>query len=362
MAIEEYFSGSYSAARAKFLAAAQKTDSEMFAFRLPGRTGPEGEDLVVDVARLGPKNARNLLLLISGTHGVEGFCGSGCQTGYFRDRLFEALPPDTATILVHALNPFGFAWLRRVNEDNVDLNRNFRDFAKPLPPSPEYDLLHNLLVPADWDGPARKQADAALMKHIVENGERAVQAVVSGGQHSRADGLFYGGREETWSNRTFRQILRDHVPAGTEKLAVIDLHTGLGPKGYGEPIYFGSSNEDLKRVIKWYGPSVRSPAVGDSVSAKLTGTVADAVIMAFPDLTTTYVALEYGTVPLLDVLAALRADNWLHAVPDRQSPLAPSIKDQIRAAFYVETSYWKAAVYGRFADFVLRAGRGLASQ
>ena len=360
MPIKEYFSSSYSEARLKFVAAARSAKAELDSYRLTGRAGPDNEDLTVDVAKIGPKDARNMLLVISGTHGVEGFCGSGCQVGYFNDRLFEVLPPHTGATLVHALNPFGFAWLRRVNEDNVDLNRNFQDFAKPLPSSPEYDRLHKLLVPDDWDGPKRREADAALMKYIADNGVKAVQAAVSGGQYSHADGLFYGGKEASWSNRTFRQILSDHIPPETEKLAVLDLHTGLGPPGYGEPIYFGASNEDLERAIRWYGPSVRSPAKGDSVSAKLTGTLADAIRLAFPHAQTIYIALEYGTVPVMDVLAALRVDNWLHATPNRQSSLTQSIKDQIRAAFYMDASYWKAAVYGRFADFVLRASRGLA--
>src|SRR6516225_9551772 len=99
----------------------------------------------------------------SGTHGVEGFCGSGCQTGYLNDRLYEALSSKSAVILVHALNPFGFAWLRRVNEDNIDVNRNFHDFRKPLPSSEAYEQLHGWLVPGDWTGPQREKADAALL-------------------------------------------------------------------------------------------------------------------------------------------------------------------------------------------------------
>ena len=32
------------------------------------------------------------------------------------------------------------------------------------------------------------------MKYIADNGVKAVQAAVSGGQYSHADGLFYGGK------------------------------------------------------------------------------------------------------------------------------------------------------------------------
>lgn len=89
--------------------------------------------------------------------------------------------------------------------------------------------------------------------------------------------------------------------------------------------------------------------------------MAEAVRTALPRSQITFIALEYGTVSKMEVLAALRADNWLHAVPNRQSALAQSIKEQLRAAFYVDTSSWKAAVFGRFADFAFRASRGLAA-
>ena len=62
----------------------------------------------------------------SGIHGVEGFFGSAVQLAFL-----DSLPPNwqpppgTKFILLHALNPFGFAWRRRFNEENVDLNRNF---------------------------------------------------------------------------------------------------------------------------------------------------------------------------------------------------------------------------------------------
>ena len=65
---------------------------------------------------------------------------------------------------------------------------------------------------------------------------------------------------------------------------MLDLHTGLGPPGYGEPIYFGASNEDLERAIRWYGPSVRSPAKGDLDFLKQNspGHWPDAIRLAFP--------------------------------------------------------------------------------
>ena len=53
-------------------------------------------------------------------------------------------------VFVHALNPYGFSWVRRVNEDNVDLNRNFPDWSQPLPTNDGYAELADILVPTEW--------------------------------------------------------------------------------------------------------------------------------------------------------------------------------------------------------------------
>jgi hypothetical protein len=314
----------------------------------------------MDVAVLGPATAERALLVLSGTHGVEGLCGSGCQVGYLADQLHDALPEGSLSILVHAVNPHGFAWLRRVNEDNVDLNRNFRDFSKPLPDSSAYEEVHDWLLPEDWVGPHRQAADQAIQDYVKDRGFAALQAAVSGGQYTRRNGLFYGGNQETWSNKMLRQILSEQVPGTVKALAAIDLHTGLGPTGYGELISLGPPSAK-ERILKWYGPEVKDPQEGSSVSAVVTGSIEDALQGALAAVQVTPIGLEFGTQPVMNVLTALRADHWLHAVEGRETPLREAIKKQIRDAFYVDKPAWRAAVYGRMADIVLRAGRGLAS-
>jgi hypothetical protein len=362
MSTSDYFAGFYREAREKFKAAASHAGARLAAYKLPGARGPQDEDLTIDVATLGPSDATSALLLVSATHGVEGFCGSGCQTGYLVDRFYEAMPPDTTTILVHTLNPYGFAWLRRVNEDNIDLNRNFQDFSRALPPSSAYEEIHNWLVPEDWDGPGRRSADMALQKYMTEHGMAVFQAAVSGGQYTRPNGLFYGGTRESWSNRTFRGILKDHLAPTVKRLIALDFHTGLGPPGYGEPIYTGSADDGFERATKWFGPEVTCTDKGTSTSAAVTGPLTGALPRMAPHIEVTALALEYGTRQILEILTALRADHWLHAIADRQTTLRERIKRDIRDAFYVDNPAWKTAVYGRAADFFLRASRGLAAK
>ncbi len=147
--------------------------------------------------------------------------------------------PGIAVLMLHALNPYGFSHLRRVNEDNVDLNRNFVDFAAPLPVNPAYAEIHSLLLPATW--PPSTESEARLGAWVAQHGRQAYQAAVSSGQYAFPDGMFYGGSKPTWSNLTLRSVLREHA-ARRGRLGWIDFHTGLGPRGHGEKIYAGLEN------------------------------------------------------------------------------------------------------------------------
>lgn len=359
MPVAEYFSADYAAARERFQAAARGAAVKPVSYLLPDHQGPGGETLTLDVARLGATAAQSALLVIAGTHGVEGLAGSGCLVGLLEDRLHEALPSCCCLVLLHAINPYGFAWLRRVNEDGVDLNRNFVDFAKPLPSSQAYEQVHEWVVPADWDGDARRAADAALAAYAQQHGMAALQAAISSGQYSRPQGLFYGGVRESWSARTLFRVLSEVLPTTVRRLAVLDLHTGLGPPAYGEPILDAADPKARERALRWFGSDVCDLSAGESVSARLTGTMARGIERVRPDLELTPIGLEFGTRPMLEVLEALRADHWLHSRGGKDSAAAPQIRRQMRAAFYSDSVAWQTAVYGRTADFAYRALRGL---
>ena len=323
--------------------------------------GPKGELLALDVARLGPRDARKVLITTSATHGVEGYCGSGNQVGLFETGLVTELPTDTALLQVHAHNPHGFAHERRVTEGNVDLNRNFVDFTRPLPENTAYDEIHHLIVPTSWSGPARVAADLAIAAQVATRGLAQFQRALTSGQYSHPDGLFFGGREATWSHRTIRDLAEAEV-ARHEHIAVIDFHTGLGPRGVGELIVDGDeSDPGYRRARDWYGEAVKSPTKGESVSAEVVGTVAAPYRDAVGADNCTFVTVEYGTLPALDVLQALRADNWLYLHGDVTSNMGRRIKREIRAAFYGEDLAWKEQVWTRANEVARIALAGLAA-
>lgn len=356
---EDHFSQSYAEARDKFLAAAEAAGLDVESHPHPLR-GRDGEALAVDVVRDGAKDAERLLLISSACHGVEGFCGSGVQVALLRDAAWRqaARDADVAVLYVHGLNPYGFSWWRRVTQENVDLNRNFHDFTQPLPANPAYDEIAALVVPPTW--PPSAEVKAKVGKLVAERGMAALQAAVSGGQYDHPEGLYYGGRNPTWSNRTLRQVLREQA-GRCRRLGWIDLHTGLGPNGHGERIYAGPDDDaELARARAWWGEAVTSIYDGSSSSALLTGMMWRAAGEECTQTQATSIALEFGTVPTMDVIDALRADQWLENHPETDDSKRRALKQQVRDAFYTDTPEWKRRIVEQAREAAEQALRGLA--
>jgi predicted deacylase len=356
-----HFSHSYAEARSKFIAGARAAALTVETHLLPEHVGVDGEPLALDVALLGSEADRGALVLTSATHGIEGYCGSGAQIALMHDAdlVLAAKDAGVTVVFVHAVNPYGFSHGRRVNEDNVDLNRNFRDFNLPAPVNSAYADIHDLLLPKTW--PPTPEHEAKSAAYLAAHGPRAYQAAVTGGQYAFPDGLFYGGKRPTWSNRTMRAVLRRHA-AGRRRLGWIDFHTGLGPRGHGEKIFAARNHApDLARTRAWWGQEVTSIYDASSSSSELTGLMFNAVYDECPGVEYTGIGLEFGTLPLSAMLQALRADHWLHVHPDASPSLRTTIQREMRDAFYVDADDWKAAIYDQARDAAVRALAPLAA-
>lgn len=354
------FSASYQPARAKFLETAKKADGALDSLTHPER-GPDGKEIATDIAWFGPRDASRVLVLISGTHGIEGYCGSGAQIDWLLRGEQTRLPKDTAALLIHAINPYGFAWERRVTEDNVDLNRNWIDFAGPLPANAGYDELSAWLCPPDWSEASQQETVGKLLGWAQTHGMPALQQAASGGQYKHPRGIFYGGAAPTWSRKTQTNIFRSYL-GSARRIAIIDYHTGLGPWGYGEQIVpVAQESKDFARARAWFGGAVTSPSGGTSTSADIAGDGLSAAVKLLAHAEVTGVALEVGTVSVIEVLQALRADAWLHAYGEPLSPAGQAIKKQIRAAFYGDADDWKGMVAGQSLLACRQALAGLSA-
>lgn len=359
------FSARYAQARVKFLEGAAAAGMAIRSFEHPLK-GRDGETLAMDVALDGPADAQNLLIVSSACHGVEGYCGSGVQVFATHDAEWraKARAAGVAVLYIHALNPHGFSHVRRVTNENVDLNRNFQDFSQPLPVNAAYADIHDLLLPAQW--PPTAENNAAIADFIARNGQLKFQAAVSQGQHQFADGLFFGGTAPTWSNTTLREVLRTYGRQA-RRIAWIDLHTGLGPSGLGERIFACRDDKAaFERAKAWWDPKgetrITSIYDGSSTSAFLTGLMWISIYEECPQADYTGIAMEYGTLPFNEVSQALRADHWLHQHPEAPAEQHAAIKQQLMDAFYTDTDAWRGQIISQARQAMFQAVDGLSAE
>jgi hypothetical protein len=318
--------------------------------------GPDGEKLVTDTVWLGSENATKVLVLIGGTHGIEGFAGTAIETDVLR-LLAEGhvvIPDDTAVLMIHALTPWGYAWQRRCDADGVDLNRNVVDFTQALPDNSGYEQLKPALFLFD-----AKQRQCAFAEFTQKHGREAFESAISAGQYTDPAGPFYGGRGPA-HGRLVTEALISRYSLQQRTLAVIDLHTGLGPYGYGE-IICDHKPDSAGTVVasRWYGDSVTLPLLGTSSSVPKNGLL-DYAWHRVMNARSCYITLEFGTYRTLELFEVLLQDHLLWTQTDNRQALVAHRKI-MRHHFCPDDSAWQEMVLFRSRQVIGQALRGLSA-
>ena len=350
------FPSSYKSGRQQWLEqlAQLRDPAQHLAFACTG-TGPAGEELVTDSIWIGDQQSENVVVIFAGTHGVEGLAGSAIQTDLLQLLRNQQLhcPEQTAILLVHALTPWGFAWLRRCDADGVDLNRNAVDFSSPLPENPGYEQLRSALL----------DTDAKKRRHLMDqfsqqHGREALEIAISGGQYHDPTGPFYGGQAPA-HGRLVCEALIEHYDLSHRRLAVIDLHTGLGPYSYGEIICDHIPDSAGAAIAqKWYGDSVTLPLAGTSSSVPKFGLL-DYLWHAVMDQRSCYVTLEFGTYSTDRLFDVLLRDHQLWAQDDfNDTRLAYS--SLMRQHFCPNDTAWQEMVLLRARQVIAQAIKGVS--
>ena len=325
---------------------------------LPGYRGLEQEPLCCDVGRLGNPHSRRCLIVTSGVHGIEGFCGSAIQDELLNCGLLQPYLDSIQVLVVHAVNPFGFSHLRRVNEDNVDLNRAFVSRDRYTQRDLEYEAFRVEVFPCRWQGSQLQKIMHKLHRFSKTNGLGALQNLLTRGQYQYSEDPFFGGQERPWSWSLWQRICED-VQAHSDYVAHLDIHTGLGDYGSLEIIFAGQpESAELSLAQNWFGAeAVRAPGSSGSLSARVSGALGSHLTQF--DVRVVPVGLEFGTQPLDTMLNALVADNWLTSNPDCDKGQAAHIKQEIEAVFVCRNPNWATEVWCEFRDRLLQALEGL---
>ena len=361
-----HYSSDYTQARARFLAASGKAGAELASYRHPDTAGPKGEELFVDVARLGPATAKRIALMFTGTHGQEGYCGSAVLSYLLETRVHGAMAPGDAMVLIHTFNPWGVAHLRRTTENNVDLNRNFVDHNAPYPANELYDELDAMVCPGEWTS----ESIAALETGMRETGQKLgwskMMDALLRGQYTRPNGMNYGGRRPEWQNAILGELLAQAAPEA-ERVGFIDWHTGIGD--YSEAVFlcFNEPGGDLqRRVGTWWGAENVEPDaafVGGGDGRKrpeYKGLVYNGVCQRLPDAEVAGAVIEFGTYGPRLSYRSLLLDRYLHFETDRWAKENRHLLDELFDAFCPLDGVWRAKVLDRARTITVAMLTGLA--
>ena len=341
----DYFSKNYASARSRFIAAACAAGATMDELPL-NVMGPDRLPLATEIAWLGSHEPERVIIHSSGIHGVEGFAGSAIQLALLSTQI--TIPDDTALIIVHCLNPYGMAWLRRFNESNVDLNRNFvADEAERTGAADVYHQLDGLLNPSGLPGADLFYPRAAYS--ILKHGMPALRQAVAEGQYEYPKGLFYGGYEFEESTSLYLGWLSLRLRS-VRKLFAIDVHSGLG-KWRHESLFLrsgGPCHEDATSLGAQLGCTLVSDPT-TSGAYNIRGLLSEAFEILERDFEWNFVLQEFGTYSGIRVLNALRHENrWHHYGAGSVDHWS---KRHLMAMFAPQSPSWRKFVVERGVSF-----------
>lgn len=344
------FAETYFEARERFRAAAVRIGARVHSFTHETAFGPGGESLTCDMVRLGDPDARSIFFTVCGVHGVESYPGSAAQVDLLESGQLEDLPEGVAAVLVHGLNPWGWSRDTQRNEDLIDINRNFVRFDSALPKINEIHLAIRDAVRTDeisYDALTDATRRLWSLKTLYPIAD--LMSAMGGGQYELADSMKFGGFEPCWSNRLYRRIVSEHL-AAAKRLAVIDWHTGLGEYGDVFPLCFADAgSEAMRRTRAWWGAEAVdrgtkswATAGDDHPAPDLSGVAHMALVEMAPHADIAGGVIEFGTVPVPDIVRAALLDHWI-------TVMAPDGFDdrrwraQLRAWFAPRDPVWESA-------------------
>ena len=353
------YAATYPQARQRWLAAVSRHSARIDSRLHPNAHGPDGGQLYMDVACIGDPAAQHAFVITCGTHGIEGYAGSAVLTAWLESDAI-LLPSDCKLVLIHAVNPWGFAHGQRVTEENVDLNRNFINFATPLPSDRGYSDLHPALMLERWDEPSFAHAFEAMDSFRQRHGEKAFSDAFNGGQYTHPDGLFFGGHREQWSNTNLREVLEQHVKPAT-RIDLLDIHTGIGP--YGQPFFINFDPTESRQRIRltqlWGEEAMRGTGSTHAAFATYQGVMLDAVTATLPGSFIAGVVVEFGTHPRPRMQRALLTQAWLSRQLGNSNSDTIAARAELAEAYAPSDPQWRSSVLHHGVNLCRRGLSGL---
>ena len=324
----------------------------------------ESDELYIDNIYLPAEvETTNLIILTTGVHGMEGYIGSVMLDVFFEE-IYPTLNTDNTGILVVAnINPYGMKYMRRYNENNVDLNRNFiEDWESfDISSNKEYPKVESFLQPVGAMGNAfwhEVSFYLSLAKEALTTGADTISDALLTGQYEYAEGVYYGGNGDEKSTSYLKGVFADCIDGSYENLIHIDIHSGYGPR-YNMVIF--NSVQD---------PTTEAEAKEMFGYDYIIATDSEDFYVTFGDTTDYFYRLarskdsdkelystcfEFGTIgdSFIDSILSLKFtvdENRQHWYPTSDPITAEMVKQNYYELFYPTETQWREKTVQDFKD------------
>ena len=195
-----------------------------------------GDDLYIDNVYLPSSDKKtNLIVLTTGVHGMEGYIGSVMLDVFFEEIYPTIDTTNTGILIVANVNPYGMKYMRRYNENNVDLNRNFiedwENFDRTS--NKDYPKVVEFLQPTGRIGNALWHEVGfylSLAKEAIFTGAGTISDALLTGQYEYEYGVYYGGNGDEISTAYLKGVFADCISSEYENIVHVDIHSGYGPR------------------------------------------------------------------------------------------------------------------------------------
>ena len=357
-----FFPSTYEDSRARFLHDIELIRSKWLSTELESYPLKNFPDLSIDWLWAHAHKKETLVIISTAEHGIEGYVGYAMLKIFIDEFAPRLNPENTGLLLIHGLNPWGMKYHRKVNENSVDLNRNFvMDGNFDTAINPEFHQVKNLINPQtriqSFNSETRRFG-GRVIKTLITSGIATVTKAALLGQHHTSNGFYYGGNSyqegTTIAMDLYRRVLEEY-----QSVIQIDMHTGYGPR-YQMSIIMSpldpmTSEETAK---KFNYPLVLKINAEEfyAISGDMAAYYYELKNKYFPDKHLSACGFEFGTFgsSLLARIRSLRAmvfENQLHWHGARSESVVRQIRDEFEELYFPSEAKWreKALADGRQA-------------
>ena len=313
-------------------------------------------DLTVDWFYIPARKETNkLIIMTSGLHGIEGFAGSAIQQMFmgqlFRDRILD----DTGLFFVHGLNPYGFKYLRKVTENNVDLNRNCLPGFPANITNKGFVELQSLLIPQkilNVKNIGGKLFPLKVVSKVISHGISGIRESTLKGQYAFGNGFYYGGKEWEPQIKQVEALFKKVIPE-YNIVVNIDLHTGYGERGQMHVFLNPIDDMEVKSAIEFLFSHEKIDWGGDKGFYTTTGDYLSWGNGLFRNSLYLPVLLEFGTYNSQEIMGSIKSlqiminENQGYHHGYKNAASKTFTHNEFKELYYPSSDQWKSAVIDR---------------